>query len=376
MIIHILIIPKYRTYKSGLLPFLCYDKEMKLTDLGFHKELESFLSDGTLDAFRIGRVTSEHKNRYIVRSEDGEYDAEVLGKLMHEADDRAGYPAVGDWVSFSPHDDARATIHSILPRSSVLARKAARSYAEQQVIATNIDVALIVQAVGRDFSINRIERYLIICRASRINPVIVISKADLVSPELLAKLIDDINVRIKNVPIVTVSNDPTLGFKNVKAIIEPGKTYCLLGSSGVGKSTLINYLAGEAVMETGKVGAGTKRGKHVTSHRELVLLEGGGIMIDNPGMREVGIGDVGEVLDEAYGEIMALYAQCQFNDCKHINEKGCAVLKAIDDGTLNQASYENYTRMRREAEHYRLRVADKREKGHGWTSAIKKHKKR
>lgn len=348
---------------------------MKLADLGFHKELESSLSDDTLNSFRIGRVISEHKNRYIVRSEDGEYDAEVIGRLMHEADDRSGYPAVGDWVSFSPHDDEKASIHSILPRSSVLERRAVGAYAEQQIIATNIDYALIVQAVGRDFSINRIERYLIICRASHIEPIIVISKADLVSPESLATIINDIKVRVKDVPIVAISHDLKFGYKDLKAIIKQGKTYCLLGSSGVGKSTLINNLAGEAIMETGKVGAGTNRGKHVTSHRELILLEGGGIMIDNPGMREVGIGDVSEALESAYSEIISLFDQCKFSDCKHINEKGCAVLKAIEDGTINRSSYENYTRMQREANYYQSSVADKRKKGKDFARTIKKHKK-
>lgn len=348
---------------------------MRLEDLGLSEKLRLYLDNENLKPGSVGRVVSMHKNRYTVRGEDGEYDSEVIGKLVHDANDRSDLPAVGDWVSFSASTEGKASIHSILPRSSVLERRAVGAYAEKQIIATNIDFGLIVQAIDRDFSINRIERFLTICRTSSVEPIIVLSKVDLISNESLQSILNEVKTRLNDIPVIAISNDSRFGYQDLASIIEKGKTYCLLGSSGVGKSTLVNNLVGEAVMDTGEIGQGTNRGRHVTSHRELILLANGGIMIDNPGMREVGLGDVDKGLESTYSEILRLSTQCKFNDCKHITEKDCAVLKAIADGGLDKLSYENYTRMQKETLHYQSSVAERRKKGKQLARMIKQHKK-
>jgi ribosome biogenesis GTPase len=348
---------------------------MTLKDLGLSKELEQSFKNKILLPNVIGRVVSEHKERYVVKTESGEYNSKVVGKIIFTADDRMGFPVVGDWVVVLVQDDENAIIKSILPRSSVLKRQAVEEYAKKQVIASNIDFGIIVQSVGRDFNINRIERYLTICKASKIDSIIILSKVDMISQNSLMDIIDEIKDRISDIPIISVSSESEIGCHGLNSVIQASKTYCLLGSSGVGKSTLVNSLAGFSVMETGEIGSKTNRGKHVTVHRELVVLKNGGVLIDNPGMREVGIGDSSAGLNAAFSDISGLFAFCKFNDCKHINEKGCAVLDAVKNGSINQSSYDNYMRMQKEVAHYQLNVIERRKKDKDFGKIIKNAKK-
>ena len=320
---------------------------MTLADLGYTSVLEEYRKAHNLDAFEVGRVASEHKDRYTIRTADQIYDAELIGSLRFNAESRHDLPAVGDWVAFSVYDEQKALIHAVFPRTSILERKAVGKSGQTQIIATNIDYGLIVQSVNRDFSINRLERYLAICHAAGIKPIVLLSKTDLIETSEKETLVKQVIERLPHTSVYTISNQTGEGIDGVRSQLEKGKTYCLLGSSGVGKSTLINTLTGKTLMETGAISESIDRGKHVTTHRELIPMEHG-ILIDNPGMREVGITHHEEGLEMTFDEITSIAAECKFSDCSHQTEAGCAVLKAIDEGVIPISAYENFMRMERE----------------------------
>ncbi|RDY62006.1 ribosome small subunit-dependent GTPase A [Flagellimonas nanhaiensis] len=348
---------------------------MKLEDLGYTNEQEKYRQENNLGVFDVGRIISEHKERYVVKTETNEYDGEIIGNLRFSASSRADFPAVGDWVAISPYDEDKVLIHAILPRKTVLERQAVGKHGEKQIIATNIDFALIMQAVDRDFNVNRIERYLTICHTSKVKPIIVLNKIDLISEVELEGHIDEVRKRISDAPILAISNESQEGIQQLSNRIEKGKTYCLLGSSGVGKSTLLNSLMGKDLMRTGSIGLGTNRGKHVTTHRELRVLENGGILIDNPGMREVGIVDSSDGLEVTFDTIMELSKECKFKDCSHTTETGCAVISAVDNGEIDETSYDNYLRMEREKSHFEMTVAQKRKKDKDFGKMVKNFQK-
>lgn len=348
---------------------------MTLADLGYHEALQTYHSENGYDGFSVGRIIAEHKERYVVKNEQGEYEAEVVGNLRFTAQSRADFPAVGDWVVIAEYDHDKAIIHHVLPRKTLIERQAISSKGEKQIIASNIDTALIVQSIDRDYSINRIERYLTICHNAGVDPVIILTKIDLIDREALAEIKADVQARIKDIPILAISNAWQDGLAPLKEMIQAGKTYCLLGSSGVGKSTLLNTLMGKKMMETGEISSFSNRGKHVTTHRELLVLQSGGIIIDNPGMREVGIADASGGLASTFESIAALASGCKFNDCTHTSEVGCAVLEAVNAGIIDEAAYQNYLRMTREKDHYEASVAEKRQKDKEFGKMIRYMKK-
>ncbi len=284
---------------------------MVLEDLGYNDNIERLRAEENISDFEIGRVLAEHKERYVVKTEKGEFDAEITGTMRFNAEGREDFPAVGDWVAVTTFDSDFAVIHKILPRFSIIKRQAVGQFGGIQIIATNIDFAFLVQAVDRDFNINRLERYLTICNTSKVKPVIVLSKIDLTDENGLDEILGSINSRIKNVPVFALSNETKNGYDAIEKFIEKGKTYCLLGSSGVGKSTLLNNLSGKSVMKTDAISESTNKGRHVTSHRELIILENGGILIDNPGMREVGIADSANGLEITFDKIYLLSEKLQ-----------------------------------------------------------------
>lgn len=348
---------------------------MKLEELGYNDKLEKSRIEQNLKDFGIGRVISEHKERYIVKTEKGELEAEITGNLRFSSKSREDFPAVGDWVALSIHDSDFSIIHSILPRYSVISRQAVGKFGEIQIIATNIDYAFLVQAADRDFNINRLERYLIICNSSKVSPIIVLSKIDLIDEHRTAEIIENIKARIKNVLILAISNESKEGYDKISAIIEKGKTYCMLGSSGVGKSTLLNNLSGKSLMRTDSISQSTNKGRHVTSHRELIILENGGILVDNPGMREVGIVDSTGGLEITFDLITGFSQNCKFKDCTHTNETGCSVIEAVEKGEIDRASFENYMKMEREKAYFESSVVERRKKDKDFGKMLKNYKR-
>jgi ribosome biogenesis GTPase len=323
----------------------------------------------------IGRIISEHKERYIVKSDDCVFDAEITGNMRFKAKSREDFPVVGDWVAMSTYDSDFAIIHNIFPRYSIIKRQAIGQSGEVQIIATNIDFAFLVQAVDRDFNINRLERYMTICNSSKVKPIIVLSKIDLIAEQQINEIIASIKTRIKQVPVIAISNETQNGYNEIKSTIEKGKTYCLLGSSGVGKSTLLNNLIGKTIMRTDTISQSTNKGKHVTSHRELIVLENGGILIDNPGMREVGITDSTIGLEQTFESIFQLSQNCKFKDCTHIHEAGCVIIEAVENGKIDEASYKNYLKLVREKTHFESTFTERREKDKEFGKMLKNYKK-
>ena len=348
---------------------------MILVTLGYTDILEKYRTENNLSSFSVARVITEHKDRYIVKSEVGDFEAELIGNLRFTATDRTDLPAVGDWVALSEYDTNKALIHHVFPRTSIIERQAIGKHGEKQIIATNIDVGFIVQAVNRDFNINRLERYLTICNTSKVTPIIILTKIDLISETKLKSMLQSISERIKNVQVISVSNLTSEGLDVLKTHIKKGKTYCLLGSSGVGKSTLLNSISGKEVMKTGGISESIDRGKHVTTHRELIVLENGGIIIDNPGMREVGITDTDNGLELTFEEISGVSENCRFSNCTHEHEKDCAILEALENNELDADSYDNYLRMEREKSFFESSQQDKKKKGKNLEKLIKSAQK-
>ena len=348
---------------------------MKLEDWGYNDKIEKFRIENNLDDFEIGRVVSEHKERYIVKTEKGELEAEITGNMRFSANSREDFPAVGDWVALTTYDSDLAIIHKIIPRLSIISRQAVGQLGEIQIIATNIDYAFLVQSVDRDFNINRLERYLTICYSSKVTPIIILTKTDLINEQQVSEIMDTIHLRIKNVSIFAISNETQNGYEELKNIIKKGKTYCMLGSSGVGKSTLLNNLSGRTIMKTDTISQSTNKGRHITSHRELIILEKGGILIDNPGMREVGISDTTSGLETTFDKIISLSQNCKFKDCTHTSEIGCSVLDAIEKGEIDKSSYENYLKMEKEKVHFESTVSERRKKDKEFGKMIKNYKK-
>lgn len=348
---------------------------MNLFDLGFTNELSEFITDNNLSNFSIGRITQEHRERYIVSTGDNEYDAEITGNLRYSANSRKDFPAVGDWVTMTIYDSDQAIINKILPRKSLLERQAVGKFGEIQIISANIDVAFIIQAINHNFSINRLERYLTICYSAKIEPVLVISKIDLSTEIEIGDAIRELEKRDKKVKYILLSNMTLKGLDQILDFIQTGKTYCVVGSSGVGKSTLINNLLKKNILKTGEISYSTNKGRHVTDHRELFVLENGGIVIDTPGMKELGMTDNTEGTKTTFQEIFDISFKCKFPDCKHINETGCAVIEALNNGAIDKDSYDNYQKIQKEQERFQTTVAEKRKKDKVFGKMIKNYHK-
>lgn len=351
-----------------------YELNMKLSDLGYNSKVEKHLIESNPQCHEIGRIISEHKERYVVKTEKGEFESEITGSMRFTAVGREDFPAVGDWVTLTVYDSYSSIIHSIIPRFSTISRQTVGQHGEIQIIATNVDYALLVQAVDRDFNINRLERYLTICNASHVDPIIVLTKTDLISHEQVSELSNAVRRRVKGAPIIPVSNINQNGFHELVRLLEAGKTYCMLGSSGVGKSTLLNNLYGEDRMKTDSISTSTNKGRHVSSHRELMVLKTGGILIDNPGMREVGITDTATGLEMTFDTIVSLGHECKFNNCTHTCESGCAVIQAVESGELDSSLYDNFLKLEREKAHFEMTVADSRKKSKQFSKMVKNYK--
>ena len=349
---------------------------MNLQDLGYHEQLEQGMQEYLARGFEAGRVMAEHRERYVVATARGEFEAEISGHLRFTAASREDFPVVGDWVALAVFEPDMAIIHAVLPRQSLIKRKAVGQFGEVQPIAANIDLGLIVQAADRDFNLNRLERYLTLCHASKVSPVIVLTKIDLAPREQVEEIRAAIQARIKEVPLLCISNETRQGYEALAELLEQGKTCCLLGSSGVGKSSLVNNLLGEARMRTDSISQSTSKGRHVTSHRELSVLPGGCILIDNPGMREVGMADAAGGLAVTFEQIARFAGDCKYPDCTHVHEAGCAVIRAVEAGPVDPASYENNLKMTKEEAHYEASAEERKKKEKQFGKILKDYKKK
>ncbi|MDD5639353.1 MAG: ribosome small subunit-dependent GTPase A [Candidatus Pacebacteria bacterium] len=319
----------------------------------------------------IARVIAEYKETYRVKDTNGEYPAKITGKQIFNAVKRKDYPAVGDWVVITIPDKEMAIIHEILPRKTILNKKYSNKQ-DVQIIATNIDIAFIVESMNRDYNLNRFERYLVLINEGNIKPAIILNKIDLISEAELNLRIKQIKDRFSNIDVIPTSTITEYGLNELINYIEKGKTYCFLGSSGVGKSSLINKLLGKNKIKTKEISNIKDKGKHTTTAREMYFLENGGIVIDNPGTREVGITTANIGIENVFDEIIALSKNCKYNNCTHTHESNCAVLKAIKEKVLDKEKYQNYIKLKKETEHYEMTDVEKREKNRKFGQFVKK----
>lgn len=323
--------------------------------------------------YPVARVVAEYKEAYRVRSVNGEYVAKIKGKQMFNAVKREDYPAVGDWVTITELDKEKAVIQEILPRETILKKKYSNKQ-DVQIIATNIDTAFVVESLDRDYNLNRFERYFVLANEGGIKPAIILNKVDLVSETELNTKIDQIKNRFDKIDVILTSTITERGLNELVNYIARGKTYCFLGSSGVGKSSLINKLLDRNKIKIGEISDFTGRGKHTTTAREMYFLENGGIVIDNPGTREVGVADASVGIENVFDEINLLSKGCKYADCTHTHEPGCAVSKAIEDKKVDEDRYQNYIKLKKEDEYYRMTNLEKKEKDRKLGQFIKKAK--
>ena len=332
-----------------------------LIELGWDEVWAAQFAAIALEGETPARVSLEHNHVLRVLSPAGEQLAELSGRIRHEAASRSEMPAVGDWVAMrpAPAEGARPQIRAILPRHSVFSRKSAGHETKEQVVAANIDTVFLVSGLDQDFNARRIERYLVMSRQSGAQPVIVLNKADL--PVNIERILRDIESVAPNVPVHAVSAKGQHADVNaLRMYLTVGRTVALLGSSGVGKSTIINALAGKDLLKTAAVRESDGRGRHTSVHRHLLVLDDGGVVIDTPGMREIQLWDDDEAVDEVFPEIEARAGDCRFRDCRHDTEPGCSVKSAVADGTIDADRYESFLKLQQERDAF---IARQEERG-------------
>ncbi len=347
---------------------------MNLEDIGYNSIVNKYVEDIGLDKSNIGRVVVVFKDRYIIRTDSGELQANVTGNFQYSIENKSELPVIGDWVHLNKSDNNRALITQVLSRNNYLERRAVGKSSNKQVIAANIDFGFIVEAITENFKLNRVERYLAICNSANVKPIILLTKIDLISEQDLKNIINTVDKRLDKVPIFAISNLTNAGIDKFKVSLIKGKTYCLLGLSGVGKSSIINTLVAKNMIKTKAISKSTNKGVHTTSHRQLFLLNNGSIIIDNPGMREVGITESTDGIEITFDIIFELAEGCKFSNCTHTHERDCAVLTAVEKGNLDKSTYDNFVKMKKEQFHFQATLVEKRRKDKTFGKMVKNFK--
>ena len=341
---------------------------MELIELGYQFALKENDKE-----FSIGRIISVNKESYNLTDGNKEFFGKLTGNMMYSSESPEDFPTVGDFVTFQSFDeDSLAMIHKVLERKSLLKRKSSGKLIEYQLIAANVDYAIVIQALDGDFNMNRLERYIAMINEFKVQPIILFSKTDLVSEEEKNRIILETKSRVHNIEVLSFSNFNSGNLETIKKILEPRKTFCLIGSSGVGKTTLLNNLLGHDEFKTLAVREGDNKGKHSTTNRQLVVLENGSMIIDTPGMRELGNIGIAEGIEQTFDEIAELISLCKFSNCTHTIEKGCAILSAIEDGSLEKSRYENYLKLKKESDHYQRSYLEKKKRDKEFGKMVKK----
>ena len=344
---------------------------MKLSDIGFDHWFVAHVEQLLQEDQGIARVSAVDRGSYLVRNERGQVPAELAGKFYFYVDSSVDLPCIGDWVTVQYHnDDSAAIIHGVFPRKTFLLRKCAGANVDFQMIAANIDTAFIVQSCHFDFNLRRMDRYLVMAADGGVEPIVVLTKTDLIPYDELEQKLETITKTGITVRVIALSNKTGIGFDKFQQVLMPGRTYCLLGSSGVGKTTLINRLIGHDTFKTKGVSA-TGEGTHTTARRQLIALNQGAMLIDTPGMRELGLLGVGDGVDQGFDDILELSMNCRYANCSHTQEPGCAVLSAIDSGELSEARYFSYMKLKKESEYHEMSYVDKRKKDRAFGRFIK-----
>lgn len=342
-----------------------------LKTLGFTTQIIKINQEYLVNEIILARVVTVHKDRYIVRNESRVYWAEIMGNLRYTAESPSDFPVVGDWVEVIPMDKDSVIIKSVLNRYSTLERKIIGKQTESQLLASNIDIAFIVMSMNQDFNLNRLDRYISMCHGGGIQPIVVLTKMDLVDLNQAKVYRYQITERYPSVEVEMLSMYMEEPLKVFKQSLQAYRTYCFIGSSGVGKSTLVNQLLDVNVLKTKAISSNHNKGKHTTTHRELFVLPNGSIVIDTPGMREVGMSNHAKGIEQAFKIITELSEKCLFSNCIHTREDNCGVLEALDSGELSEDVYNNYMKLKREEEHYAQSSQKRKQSGKNLSKIIR-----
>lgn len=344
-----------------------------LTIYGWNEKLNQLKQESIYSTLAHGRVSIVHRTCYEVISGNGLFQCELTGNMMYGKSD-AELPCTGDWVIFQPFDEHKGIIVDRLPRERTLYRKKSGTVADKQAIASYVDKAFIVQSLDDNFNVRRAERFIAQVMEEKIKPVLVLNKADLGCDR--QKIDEAIKHIARQFPVFITSIRQPQTILRLRESITKGETVVFVGSSGVGKSSLVNALCGKSVLNTSDISLSTGKGRHTSTRREMVLMDGSGVLIDTPGVREFGLAiDNPDSLTEMF-EISDYAESCRFSDCKHIDEPGCAVLEAVHNGTLDHKVYESYLKLRREAWHFSASEHEKRKKEKSFTKLVEEVKKR